>query len=521
MRTRRRLAARATSASMGIALCAATMLAVPTLSSAATTTVPGTLDPSFSTGTGFTGQPSAPTTIGIQSDGKIVLGGFFSGYQGATATGVVRLNTDGSRDATFVGDTDGSVAAVVQQPDGMLILGGAFSKYRGQDHNDLVRVSPDGTVDPTFNTGTGFDDEVSSVVLAPNGDIYVAGFFGGYNGTTTGGLVRLNSDGSRDSSFNPGANNFGALTPIATMQLQSNGKLIVGGAFTSVDSVVVGNVARLTSTGGLDTSFNTGTGANSQLFGSAVQADGKFLLAGAFTQFAGQPYASLVRVSPDGALDTTFSPGGFGFDGQINAIAVEPNQQIVVAGNFPAYLGSPRGLARLNSNGALDTTFNPGGSGFDGGASFVGLQANGEILAGGFSFTYNEAPMSGVVRVFGGPVLTQSPLNNCVVLGKTKYLPKNGSRTLMKSSCTTNAGQRVGVRATGKLRGDVRAFTLFCQISPNKKTKTVSSNGSRICRKGKLRVRTHGKPITLHVSWSAPASGTYATYKQAKAFRTH
>lgn len=422
---------------MGIALCAVSMLAAPTVSAGATTTIPGTLDPSFSTGTGFAGLPAAPTAIEVQTDGKLVLGGFFSGYQGATATGIARLNSDGSRDTTFNGNTDGSVASVVQQPDGMLILGGAFSSYNGQDHRNLVRVAPDGTADPAFNTGAGFTDEVTSVALAPDGDIYVAGFFDDYNGTTTGGLVRLNADGSRDSSFNPGVTNFGGLAPIATMQLQDNGKLIVGDSFTVVDSTTVGNVARLTSTGALDTSFDPGSGANAQLFGSAVQADGKLLLVGAFTEFAGRPYASLVRVSPDGELDTTFSPSGFGFDEQINAVAVEPNQQVVVAGNFIPYLGSPRALTRLNTNGTLDATFNPGGSGFDGGASFVGLQSNCEILAGGFSFTYNETPMSGVVRIFGGPVLTQSPLNNCVVLGKSKYLPKNGARRLMKSACAT------------------------------------------------------------------------------------
>ncbi|MGB3673355.1 MAG: delta-60 repeat domain-containing protein, partial [Candidatus Nanopelagicales bacterium] len=91
----------------------------PTLSQASTG-APGTLDPSFNTGTGFSGNPSAPNTITVQSDGKIVVGGFFSGYQGEAASGLVRLNSDGSRDTTFdVGGAgvDGSVEAIVQEPD--------------------------------------------------------------------------------------------------------------------------------------------------------------------------------------------------------------------------------------------------------------------------------------------------------------------------------------------------------------------------------------------------------------------
>ena len=494
----------------------------PTLSQASTG-APGTLDPSFNTGTGFAGNPSAPNTITVQSDGKIVVGGFFSGYQGEAASGLVRLNSDGSRDTTFdVGGAgvDGSVEAIVQQPDGKLLIGGAFTTYQGDPHPDLVRVLPDGTADPSFSLGSGFTDQVSALALAPNGDIYVAGFFEGFDGTSTGGLVRLNSDGSRDTSFSPGPTNFGGLAPVFAMQIQSDGQLVVGGEFATVDSVAVGNIARLNTNGSLDTSFTAGTGANGNVYGIATQPDQKLIVTGEFTQFAGQQYASLVRLGSNGTVDSSFAPSGIALGAQANRAAVQPNGKIVVVGNFESYLGSPNGIAQFNPNGSLDTGFNPGGSGFVGGVNSLALQSNGNIMAGGFVDSYNGQPVNNVARLFGGPVLTQQPAKNCVVLGKTKKLPLRGTKTLMKPQCKTNAGNRIGVNASARSRGDIRAFRLYCQVTKKRTAKTVGSNGARICRKGSLNVRTYGHPIALRVTWSTPATAAYTAHKQSKTYRS-
>ncbi|MFA7267424.1 MAG: delta-60 repeat domain-containing protein [Candidatus Nanopelagicales bacterium] len=497
-------------------------LGSPTLSQA-TTGAPGTLDPSFNTGTGFAGNPSAPSVITMQSDGKIVVGGFFSGYQGEAASGIVRLNSDGSRDTAFDlggAGVDGSVEAIVQQPDGKLLIGGAFTTYQGDPHPDLVRVLPDGTPDPTFSLGSGFTDQVSALALAPNGEIYVSGFFQGFDGTNTGGLVRLNSDGSRDTSFNPGSTNFGGLAPIFAMQIQSDGKLVVGGEFTTVDSMTVGNIARLNTDGSLDTGFAAGAGANGNVYGITNQPDQKLIVTGEFTQFTGQPYASLVRLSSNGAVDSSFAPGGIALGAQVNRAAVQPNGKVVVVGNFESYLGSPNGIAQFNPNGTLDTGFNPGGSGFAGGVNSLALQSNGSIMAGGFVDSYNGEPVNNVARLFGGPVLIQQPTKNCVVLGKTKKLPLRGTKKLMKPQCTSNAGNRIGVNASAKLRGDIRSFRLYCQVTKKKTAKTIGSNGTRICRKGSLKVRTYGQRITLRVTWSAPTTATHTPYTQTKTFRS-
>jgi len=142
----------------------------------------------------------------------------------------------------------------------------------------------DGTLDSSFNIGTGFNDEVWSIAIQNDDKILCCGSFTSYNGTTRNRIVRLNSDGTLDSSFNIGTG-FNSL--VLSITIQSDGKILCGGPFTSYNGTTRNRIVRLNSDGTLDSSFNIGTGFNAQVFSIAIQSDGKILCGGSFTSYNG------------------------------------------------------------------------------------------------------------------------------------------------------------------------------------------------------------------------------------------
>jgi uncharacterized delta-60 repeat protein len=144
--------------------------------------------------------------LSIQSDGKILVGGSFTTYKGLTQNYIVRLNTDGSLDSTFdVGvGFDNQVRAITIQPDGKILVGGNFTTYKGLTQTRIVRLNTDGSLDSTFDVGTGFNTLVLSLLTQSDGKILVGGNFSTYKGLTQNFIARLNIDGSLDSTFNIG-----------------------------------------------------------------------------------------------------------------------------------------------------------------------------------------------------------------------------------------------------------------------------------------------------------------------------
>lgn len=171
-----------------------------------------------------------------QPDGKIIVVGSFDLYNNVTARNIIRLNNSGSKDSTFgvgTGLSD-SVRSVLSQPDQKIIVGGSFTSYNGITENRIIRFNSNGTKDISFNTGTGFDGVVNTIVLQNNGKIVVGGIFSSYNGVLTGSVVRLNNDGTRDTTFNTSFNNN---FQIFSMAPQPDGKIILGGQFISYNGI--------------------------------------------------------------------------------------------------------------------------------------------------------------------------------------------------------------------------------------------------------------------------------------------
>ncbi|NBV21051.1 MAG: hypothetical protein EBS05_03895, partial [Proteobacteria bacterium] len=175
---------------------------------------------------------------------------------------------------------------------------------------------------------------------------------------------------------NPGANNAVYATAAYTNRASTNfGKVIIVGDFTAVNSNVRNRVARLNPDGSLDGTFDPGTGADDAVFAVAIQPDEKVLIAGRVASYNSVGRAGVARINNDGSLDGTFDPGT-GADAQVTAMALQTDGNIVLAGNFTHFNSIVRnGLVRLTTAGAVDISFDAG-AGPNGTVYALGLSPN-------------------------------------------------------------------------------------------------------------------------------------------------
>ena len=333
----------------------------------------GSLDNSFSQDgmqtTGFGSGDDFANSVSIQADGKIVLAGYTSTGNTSSYFALARYNADGSLDNTFSSDgkqtTDfgfyaetGNAAAI--QSDGKIVIAGSVFTGSNYDSVDfaVARYNTDGTLDKSFsNDGkqltdlSSSDDFGNSAVIQKDGKIIVAGRT--YNGTKNDfALVRYNSNGSLDNTFSGDGkqiSDFGTADYFGqSAVLQNDGKIVVAG-YSQVESVGSSfAVARYNTNGALDTSFN-GTGLKTRDFGSgfevatsvALQPNGKIVVAGGTNG-----NFTLARYNTNGSLDNTFNEDGIqitkasGGDDRIQGITIANNELYVVGyGSYPATLG--------------------------------------------------------------------------------------------------------------------------------------------------------------------------------------
>ena len=355
--------------------------------------------PTFVVGDGVTVTPMGalsaeinlvPYTFTSFQDGKTLLGGSCGGNQGDFA--LVRYNADGTVDQTF--GTDGVVTtdfgyyiergrSLSIQSDGKILIAGFISNGNDWDFA-IARYNIDGTLDTSFSDDGkvitdfgGTSDKAYSINIQPDGKILLAGLSGNTNLTDTDfALVRLNSDGSLDTTFNNDGKvttDFGTASDSAySVTIQADDKILVAGNSNNDFALV-----RYNADGSVDTTFSSdGKVTTSFLPNStdeansiAVQEDGKILVSGSCydPQIGGYEIA-LVRYNSDGSLDTTFDSDGlvtalFGNGSSYGrSITIQSDGKILLGGQVQ---GSPHfnfALIRLNIDGSLDTTFNGDGS---------------------------------------------------------------------------------------------------------------------------------------------------------------
>ena len=267
----------------------------------------GSLDSSFM-GQTFDTLPEYVRSVAVQPDGKVLVGGYFTTVGGAPHASLVRLNADGSLDATFnpilTGDSIFFVATIVVQPDGKILIGGSFKGVGGALRFDIARLNADGTSDTVFNQGVGaqrpdqldFNYGANDIKLLPDGRIYFIDGALYYNGVSTGEVVRLNSNGTRDTTFSLAPFKVG----VNGLAIQGDGKVIVVGRgknYTSGFPVIRNGAVKLNTDGSIDTGFSpVGIENGKQVFSIAIQPDGKVLLVGNFPMFNNTPKNSIVRL---------------------------------------------------------------------------------------------------------------------------------------------------------------------------------------------------------------------------------
>jgi len=364
--------------------------------------VNGTIDTSFNYGTGFSNQVNC---IVEQPDGKILVGGSLGIYNAQTVYfGLIRLNADGSKDLTFSINIDPAstetVNQIILQPDGKIIVVGPTQKH-------ILRLNPNGSIDTTFLIGTGFNQTANAVALQPNGKILVGGDFSTFDGISAKKIVRLNTDGTLDNSFVNSATNAG----IDKIVLQTDGKILIGGGFGfNLQNIDVGDLMRLNSDGSVDTTFNSenGLGLNNPPLSILLEPNGKILLAGGFTQYNNTNVGKVFRLDSDGTIDSSFQVLGTGISSTVQSIHRLNNGQILAGGSFYYYNGEiVNGIVLLNNNGSRDYSLDSG-TGFFGEVKTIALQADQKLIMGGTFSSYNNVTANKIIRLVGASLMTNN-----------------------------------------------------------------------------------------------------------------
>jgi uncharacterized delta-60 repeat protein len=257
-------------------------------------------------------------------------------------------------------------------------------------------MAQSGAIDPTFAPGTGANSMVLCNALQADGRVIIGGYFSSYAGNPSNRLARINTDGSYDLTFNIGT---GANDAVFGAAVQTDGKIVIVGPFSTVNGATHNGIARLNANGTIDNTFNSGAGVDGIPYNVALQTDGKIIIVGAFSTYAGVARNGIARINTDGTLDTSFDPvGGPGLS-SINAVALQSDGKMIITGGFTSYNGVPRNhIARVNANGSLDTSFDPG-TGFNSFTKCVRIQPDGRILVGGTFSNYNGASAGRVIRI--------------------------------------------------------------------------------------------------------------------------
>lgn len=512
----------------------------------------GDLDPTFGAGgkvtTDFFDSEDQCSAIVIQPDGKIVVAGSAVLPFPENEFALARYNPDGSLDPTFgnggkvttafldqFSERTGRVHALALQPDGKILAVGE-ARVVFSNSIALARYNADGSLDQSFGDGgkviTHFSDLFDfeadialAVALQPNGKIVTAGsrssgpfdiIFSDFQ------LVRYNSDGSLDSTFGAGGqvtthifgDPFGTISEARGIRIQPDGKIVAAGVFGNV-----GNdepdffdfaLVRYNPDGSLDPTFGSGGQVVTDFFGAAdlaaavaLQPDGKIVASGIVSGSNKAFGFGMARYNTNGALDPSFGNGGkvLTFPGGDNigsvASALQPDGKIILAGPFvPFPFLSSIGfvIARYNSNGSPDAGFGDGGKvitsfpGVGSEAVAVAIQADGKIVAAGTAFDTDVTADFALARYDGSSfdICLQDDINGNLL----QFNSTTGDYRF--SNC------RKGFTLTG--RGTVSIFFCKVELKDVGRDRNVSVLANTCTHVGSASVRDFSRNLNFTVS---------------------
>jgi uncharacterized delta-60 repeat protein len=328
--------------------------------------------------------------IAVQTDGKIIIGGSFTQVNGVNRNNLARLNVDRTLDTSFDPNPSSSVYAILIQPNGSILIGGTFSVVGGGSRPAIARLLTDGTLDNDFYAGVA--GWVKTIALESSGHILIGGFFTIAGSPPQNHLARLDKDsGNPDPSFSPDIQRAG-IVEVRAISVQANGKIIIGGLFSTVGGLARNCLARIDPITGIADSFNPYPIFATEINTIVAQPNGKILVGGLY--IGGFVTKKVTRIDTfTGTEDPTFSatfPGNIETGYSAYSLAVQPNGKVLVGGFFNLVNGQSRpGLTRLNTNGSTDTTFTV--SNTNGAVWSFAVQSSGKILVGGEFTTITSA----------------------------------------------------------------------------------------------------------------------------------
>ncbi len=336
----------------------------------------------------------------IDPTNKTTIVGQFEAYNAIHFNGIAKLLENGQIDTSFHCGTGFDLSSegprtIAKQADGKMIIGGVFNDYNNIPHRNLIRIHPNGEADENFTSTLNLNSFYpENVIVEPTGKIIVAGNGNAFssNGASRSDIIRLNIDGTLDTTFNAGtAVNQSNPAVLKTLARQQDGKYLIGGLFTTFNNQTHKGLVRLNQNGSIDTSFHIGSGFLSTIFGSdyhvnsiSVQYDNKILVGGNFINYNGTNVNQLVRLNTNGSLDTTFSNSTTSYF-NVQKTVQQPNGKIMVL-VLPTN-STFSDLSILNSDGTLamdfstPTIYN---------ASNFGIQTDGKVIVTSAGYQGNE-----------------------------------------------------------------------------------------------------------------------------------
>lgn len=317
--------------------------------------------------------------VAAQADGKVLIGGEFTEFEGTARDRIARLDADGNLDATFNPGADDDVTGILPLADGRILVWGDFATIAGAARDFVAILNEDGTIDTSFDPPAFTGNRVLDCEVQPDGKILVGGDFTDIGGAARTGIARLNTDGSVDLGYDPGSDG-----GVLSIELQPDGAAIFGGNFSTTGGGTANNFARVDVDGNLDMDFAP-VGTSSFVREVAIQPDGKIVVSGDFVSAEGVTRIYLARYNSDGSVEEELNPMSNNVS-QVTALAIQPDGKTVITGAMNEVDGEVvNGIVRLNQNGSVDTDFAANASvGVP--VNAIAIQEDGKIVLGGEFF---------------------------------------------------------------------------------------------------------------------------------------
>lgn len=396
------------------------------LSNAQVQNIPGSLDQTFQAGSGANGPIYS---IEVDASQRALVGGDFLTFNNLPRKYLVRLNGNGQIDSSFNIGTgpNGVIWDIAVRPNGEIYVAGDFTSFNNFSVSRIARLKQDGQLDTTFKNLAGPNAFIRSMAFNQEGKIVIGGDFTTYDGDSISRIARLNPSGTLDTTFRIGS---GADARVHIVEVDLDGNILVGGAFLSLNGISVKSLARLTPTGRIDSTFNLGLNLDNMVRWINVLPNSKLIISGYFSQAGTQMANKVIRLNPNGTIDPGFSVG-LGSSTPVYTTLVQSNGKIIISGNFQQFSNNNfKNLVRVNENGSIDTIFTISG-GPNSAVQALSILPGGKILIGGFFTSFNGVANGRIARLFGDKLISSNSPN--LIRGKVF--------NDLNSNCTQDSGE--------------------------------------------------------------------------------